>query len=129
MKIQLFENGRGLIHGTDSKRISCHIAGTLVIGTAQISIAHDTEEIMPLLFNGSTGTHNATFTSELGNVYELGKIQIKVGRIVPPSQTAVDLMELRCRVDALEAECKALREENLELKNIFDTNSLNFLIK
>lgn len=129
MKIQTFKNGKGLIYGTDAKRVSCDIAGTLSIGTAQISISPGAEEIMPVLFNGCTGEYNATFTSVLGNVYELGKVQIRGGRIVPPPQIAVELMELRCRVDALESKCEALEEENRELRNIFDTNSLNFLIK
>jgi hypothetical protein len=89
----------------------------------------DVEAIVPVLFNGCTGVYNATFTSSLGNVYELERVAIKGGRIVPPSQQAVDLMEMRCRLDSLEDECKALREENIRLANIFDTDALNFLIK
>ena len=129
MILQLFRNGRGLIHGADNKRISCKVGGTLAIGTVQVSIAPDAEAVMPLLFNGITGEYNATFTSALGNEYELGRIVIKGGRVAPPSQTAVELMELRCRVEDLEDETKALKEEVRELRNIFDTNSLNFLIK
>lgn len=129
MKLQLFKNGKGLIYGTDNKRISCDIAGTLSIGTAQISISPGAEEIMPVLFNGVTGEYNATFSSALGNVYELERVALRGGRIVPPSQLSIELMELRCRVDALENECETLMEQYRELANIFDTNSLNFLIK
>jgi hypothetical protein len=129
MKLQLFKNGKGLIYGTDNKRISCDYAGTLSIGTAQICIDLDKEAFVPVLFNGVTGEYNATFTSALGNVYELERVSLRGGRIVPPSQLSIELMELRCRVDALETECEALREQYRELANIFDTNSLNFLIK
>ena len=129
MRIQLFKNGKGLIHGDDSKRIGCGIEGTLRIGTAEVNIAPNKEIIMPLLFNGSSGTYAATFTSVIGCVYQLERVTIKGGRIVPPSQTSVELMELRCRADALEDRCNCLETEVRELKNIFDTNSLNFLIK
>ena len=129
MNIQLFRNGRGLIHGTDNKRISCDVGGTLAIGTVKVSIAPGTEEVMPLLYNGGAGEYYATFTSALGNVYELGKVALRAGRILPPPQVIVELMELRCRVETLEDENKALKEEVRELRNIFDTDSLNFLIK
>ena len=127
MKIQLYKNGGGLICGADNKRISCSISGILKVGSAEVKVC-DGETIMPLLFNGSTGDYNATFTTDLGNIYELGRVSIRGGRIEPPSKTAVEIMELKCRVDSLEAECEALRAETRRLSNIFDTDSLNFLI-
>ena len=128
MRIELFKNNKGLIHGSDPKRITCDVGGTLKIGSVEIPVAMDVEAIVPMLFNGCTGVYPATFTSSLGNVYELERVAIKGGRIVPPSQQAVDLMEMRCQLDSLEDECKALREENIRLANIFDTDALNFLI-
>lgn len=128
MKIQTFNNGKGLIYGTDNKRIGCEIAGTLTIGTTEILIIPSEESILPILFNGCTGEYKSTFTSASGVVYDLDKVTIRGGRIVPPTQEAVDRMELRHRIDELEAECEALRESIRELSNIFDTNSLNFLI-
>ena len=128
MKIQLFKNGKGLIHGDDAKRIGCDIEGTLRIGSASVNISPQEEAIMPSLFNGSSGTYNASFTSAIGCVYQLERVTIKGGRIVPPSQTSIEIMELRCRLDSVEKECEELREEVINLKNIFDTNSLNFLI-
>jgi hypothetical protein len=128
MRVQIFKNGKGLIHGADAKRIVCDIEGTLKIGAVEISISPEQESIMPVLFNGTSGVHSATFTSILGNVYELENVTIKGGRIVPPPQTSVELMELRCRTERLEEEFEAMQNELLELKNIFDTNSLNFLI-
>ena len=121
MKIQTFKNMRGLIHGSDPKRIGCDRAGTLKIGNTEISITTE-DGIMPLLFNGCSGDYNAIFTDKEGNVYELEKVAIRGGRVVPPPPTTVELMELRYRMDAA--------EDRIEmLSNIFDTNSLNFLFK
>ena len=128
MRIQTFNNGKGLIHGSDPKRIGCDIAGTLQIGSVEISITPDTESIMPILFNGCTGTYQATFTSASGCVYNLERVSIKGGRIMSPPREVIELMEMRSRLDSLEAECESLREQTRELRNIFDTNSLNFLI-
>lgn len=122
MKITTFRNMKGLIHGPDPKRIGCDRAGTLKIGTTEINISPGEDAIMPLLFNGCTGDYEATFTSSGGVVYNLEKVAVRDGRIKPPSPTTVELMELRLRQDKSE-------EEIEELKNIFDTNSLNFLIK
>jgi hypothetical protein len=120
MRIQTFKNMRGVIHGSDPKRIGCDRGGVLKIGNTEISISPG-ENIMPLLFNGCSGDYIATFTDSEG-VYELEKVAIKGGRIAPPPPTTVELMELRCRMDAVEDKVNMLG-------SIFDTNSLNFLIK
>lgn len=129
MTIQTFKNGKGLIHGTDPKRIGCDKGGVLKVGNTEISISPGTESIMPVLFNGCTGEYKATFTDERGTVYDLAKVTVREGRIVPPPQTAVEFMELRCKLDSLEEMCNGMQEQIRELSNIFDTNSLNFLIK
>ena len=38
MKIQLFKNQKGLIHGEDSKRIGCEQEGVLKIGAVEYDI-------------------------------------------------------------------------------------------
>ena len=129
MRIQTFKNHKGLIYGTDSKRIGCDKDGILRIGTAEVNISAVGESVMPVILNGCTGTYTATFTDKNGEVFELERVTLKEGRIVPPPQQAVDFMELRCRAELLEEQCKALSEEITELRKIFDTNSLNFLIK
>lgn len=128
MRIQVFKNGKGLIHGSDAMRIGCDIEGVLKIGATEIKISPGEDSIMPLLFNGCSGVYTATFTSVIGSVYHLETINVKGGRIVPPTQVSVELMELRCRVEMLEEQDKANKNEIAELRNIFDTNSLNFLI-
>ena len=122
MKITTFRNMKGLIHGGDPKRMSCDKAGVLKIGKVEVNISPGEDSIMPMLFNGCSGDYEATFTTSSGVVYRLEKVAVRGGWIAPPPPTTVELMELRCRADAAE-------ERIEELSNIFDTNSLNFLIK
>ena len=129
MRIQIFKNNKGLIYGSEPKRISCDIGGVLKIGSTKIEVKANTENIFPLLFNGSTGKYKASFTSDAGCVYELAEVTVKGGRVLPPSQTAIEFMELRCRVEYLEDRCIELENEVIRLNGIFDTNSLNFLVK
>ena len=128
MKIQTFNNMKGVIHGSDPKRIGCDKEGVLKIGATEINISPGADSIMPMLFHGATGNYEATFTDKHGIIYNLAKVAVRNGWILPPSETAVEIMELRCRADAAEEECDALREQIRELSEIFDTNSLNFLI-
>jgi hypothetical protein len=122
MKIQTFKNMRGLIHGADPTRMGCDRGGILKIGNTEIPISKDEDPIVPLLFGGLSGDYRATFTDSGGNIYELDKVAVRGGRIAPPPSTTVELMELRYRVDELEDKVEFLGK-------IFDTNSLNFLIK
>lgn len=129
MKIQTFRNMKGIIHGSDPKRIGCQKSGILKIGSTEIKITSEEDAIMPLLFHGVSGDYNATFTDEGGNVYTLEKIAVRSGRIAPPPDVAVELMDLRCRADEAEAERDAIKEDIVKLEHIFDTDSLNFLIR
>ena len=133
MTITTFKNMKGMIHGSDPKRIGCDNKGVLVIGygssTEEVKISPEADSIMPTLFHGATGDYPAIFTDEYGNVYDLGKVAVRSGRIASPPPSAVEIMELHCRADSAEDEREALRKDIEELKGIFDTNSLNFLIK
>ena len=129
MRIQTFKNMKGIIHGSDPKRIGCEKSGVLKIGNTEINISHEEDAVMPSLFHGATGDYNATFTDSEGAVYTLEKVAVRGGRIAPPSPTDVEIMELHCRADIAEAERDALRERVYELEHIFDTDALNFLIK
>lgn len=128
MQIQTFMNGKGLIHGRDPKRIDCDRDGILKIGDTEISVSPGGDSIMPILFHGATGEYTATFTDAQGDTYDLGKLEVRNGRITPPRPIDVELMELRCKADVFEREVQYLRQRVEELSNIFDTNSLNFLI-
>lgn len=129
MKIQVFKNGKGLIYGADAKRIGCDKEGILKIGSVEIFISTEAEAVMPMLFNGSSGIYGATFTDRSGDAFDLGRVTIRGGRIDPPPQASVEFMELRCRIDSMEEIVSVMQQEISELKKIFDTNSLNFLIK
>lgn len=128
MRIQTFNNEKGLIYGSDPKRIECDKEGILRIGSTEITLSADKEEMMPSLFNGSDGDYSASYEAE-GKVYDLGKVSVRGGRISAPPQSAVELAELRYRADKADAEIDTLKAEIEDLKGIFDTNSLNFLIK
>ena len=128
MKLTLFTNRTGLIHGDDPKRIGCDEEGVLKIGRTEIAVSpKNGNAIVPLLFNGCSGDYPATYTTNR-STYDLGKIAVRGGRIEPPSHTALELMDLRCRAETAEAERDELRKEVEDLKKIFDTNSLNFLL-
>ena len=129
MKIQLFKNGKGLIYGSDPKRIECDHEGVLEIGQIKVMIKPGTQSVMPLIANGSSGEYKATYTDVYGTVYTLKTVTVKKGLMHPPSKTAFDFMELTVRADMLEDRCEKLEDAVKELASIFDTNSLNFLIK
>ena len=129
MRIQTFSNMKGLIFGSDPKRIGCDKEGVLKIGSTEITVTPEKEAILPLLFNGGTGEYPATFTDVYGAEYELEKVSVQSGRITPPPPTSVEMMELRCRADAAEKMNEVLMERIKTLEGIFDTNSLNFLIR
>ena len=129
MKITTFRHMKGLIHGGDSKRIGSEKAGTLKIGTTVINISPGEDAIMPLLFHGCSGDYEATFTTLGGVVYKLEKVAVRDGRIKPPSPTTVEIMELHSLLDEANNKVDRLEEKIKELENIFDTDSLNFLIK
>lgn len=129
MKIQTFKNGRGLIYGKNAKRLTCHKTGVLKIGDTEIKLVSGAESSVPLLFYGGTGKYAATFTDHKdGRVYDLGKVEVHEGLISAPPSVAVEIMELRYRLDQSENECEALKARVTELENMFDTNALNFLI-
>ena len=127
MTITTFKNMKGLIHGSDPRRINCDREGTLNIGKAEIKVSANS--IMPVLFYGATGEYEATFTDKDGNVYQLERVLVRKGLIQPPPATAVEFMELRCLLDQACDKIKELEKEICRLDHIFDTDSLNFLIK
>jgi hypothetical protein len=129
MKIQTFRDMRGLIYGSDPKRIGCDIAGVLKIGSTEIRISPGTDSIMPMLFNGCNGNYDAIFTTASGVVYTLERVAVRNGWIQPPAPMVLEIMDLKCRMDEKDRELEQMRAKIVELENIFDTNSLNFLIK
>lgn len=129
MKITTFINMKGLIHGSDPKRIGCEQGGVLTIGSTEVSISPESDSILPLLAHGGTGDYEAVFITKDGKHYDLGKVEVRSGRIAPPPPTAVEIMELRCRADAAERKFEMLMAEVQRLASIFDTDSLNFLIR
>lgn len=129
MRLQVFNNKRGIIYGNDPKRICSDRDGTLKIGSTEIILSPEKSQVMPVLFHGATGAYNATFTDSAGNVYNLEKVTVQTGRIVAPSETKAEIMELHCLLDEANGKADRLQEKVCELEGIFDTDALNFLIK
>lgn len=128
MNIQLFLNKKGLIWGGDNKNVTCDRTGVLKIHNTCIDVVAGQECVLPQLFYGASGDYDATFTTKDGEVYTLEKVAVRSGRILPPPSSAVELMELHSRADIAERDRDRLWEKVEELSNIFDTNSLNFII-
>ena len=127
MNIQLFINKQGIVYGNDNKRIYCDREGVLLIGSTKVQVNANADNVMPLLFYGASGDYEAKFVTT-DATYDLGKVTLRSGRIVPPSPEEVKIMDLTCRADQAERERDEMREKIEELSNIFDTNSLNFII-
>lgn len=121
-------NKKGLIYGKNPNRITCDVDGTLKIGGTKITVKSKEDCVLPTLFYGASGYYDATFTTR-DEVYELGKIEVRNGRISSPPSHMLELMDLRCRADRAESERDAIKKDVKELQEIFDTNSLNFIIK
>lgn len=128
MKITLFSNKTGLIHGDDPRHIHCVLPGILTIGKTTVRITADDGDLFPNLFNGCSLEHLATYHADDGTVYDLGKLIIRRGWICNPSPMQLEVMDLRCQLEEAKAEREDIRARIKELSEIFDTNSLNFLI-
>lgn len=125
MLIQTFKNRKGLIYGEDASHIGCDKDGVLRIGSLAVNISAGQESVFPSLPNGD---YKAIFTTTDGTVYALERVSIRAGRVLQPPESTLELMALRIRLDDLESLCEALVAKVRDLDNIFDTNSLNFLI-
>lgn len=129
MIIQLFNNKYFLIHGEDNKRLKCERSGTLRIGNADIPVTANEECVLPALFFGASADFKATFTTIDGVEYDGGKVSIRSGRLLAAPSEKVEMMELHLRCDDAEKRLIKAEEDVDRLKKIFDTNSLNFIIK
>jgi hypothetical protein len=129
MIIQLFNNKNFLIHGDDNKRITCEHSGTLRIGDTEIPVKANEECVLPPLFFGASADFKTTFTTLNGDTYDGGKVSVRSGRILSAPSDKVAIMELHMRCDEAEKKLKEASEDIDRLKKIFDTNSLNFIIK
>lgn len=129
MKLHLFSNKKCVIFGHDSTRLECEREGTLRIGATNIKVAPGEPISLPSI---ADGTYKPCFTDSDGTVYEGYVTVVRNGRITSPPKEALELFDLRCRYEELQtkmAEKFAILDKEIEdLKSVFDTNSLNFII-
>lgn len=126
MILQTFDNSTGIIYSSDPKRVRAATKGTLSIGPARISIVSG-DNLLPVLLNGATGRYPSLFTDENGDKFDLGIIEIRNGRILPPSDIEADMARLRATVDIFNLKLEAFELRVSKLEQSFDTDSLNFL--
>lgn len=140
MKLYTFSNKKCVIYGHDPTRLECEREGTLRIGATRIKVAPGEPISLPPLPNG---TYRPSFTGSDGTMYEGHETVVRGGRITSPPKEIIELFELRCKYETLEKEtAKVIGElkksvsdkfgeidkEIEDLKSVFDTNSLNFII-
>jgi hypothetical protein len=128
MKIQTFNDGTGIIYGDSPSILTCEISGVLNIGGTEFTIDSERETHIPQLFNAASGNFKAEYITEK-KTYTLRKIKVKRGFIEPPSDDVVEMTYLKARVDEVDRKCEKVLAEVARLDKLFDTNSLNFLIK
>lgn len=126
MKIHRFKNGTGTITGVDTQRIYSDASGILQVGAVALAITNATEGVaVPRI---KDGIYCARFVSG-DNEYSLGNIKVRNG-FISPQKIYTDIeIRLMHRVDELEEKVVTLEAKTNELDSIFDTDSLNFLIK
>ena len=129
MKLYTFSNKKCVIFGHDPYRLECEREGTLKIGATKIQVTPSEPISLPTIVDG---TYKPSFTDSDGTVYEGYVTVVRNGRITPPSKEVLELFDLRCRYEELQTKMAekfdAIDKEIQELKGIFDTNSLNFII-
>ena len=129
MKLYTFSNKKCVIYGHDPTRLECEREGTLRIGATKIQVIPGEPISLPSI---ADGTYKPSFTDSDGTVYEGYVTVVRNGRITPPPKETLELLDLRCRYEELQTKMAdkfdAIDKEIKELKGIFDTNSLNFII-
>lgn len=127
MELKLFLDKTAAMCGENPKRIVCSEEGVLHIGNDTVSISTK-GSVFPELFHGASGNYEARFVTK-GETYSLGKVMVRNGRIAPLSKLETELIMLRLRADIADRDREEMKKEIKYLRGIFNTNSLNFLIK
>lgn len=129
MRLYTFSNKKCVIFGHDPYHLECEREGWIKIGPTKIKVTPGEPITLPPI---EDGTYKPSFTDSKGSVYEGYVLVVRNGRITPPSKEVFELLDLRCRYEELQTRMaekfEAIDKEIQELKSIFDTNSLNFII-
>lgn len=124
MRIHIFKNGTGVIHGGDPRRLFCDCKVTLNIGGAFTEVT-PTGVPAPAL---TDGIHTAV-ASTADKEYILGSYTVRGGVIIPSGKYSTNEIKLMHRCDELENKLDEITERVYKLEHEFDTDSLNFIIK
>lgn len=129
MKLYTFSNKKCVIFGHDPTRLECDKEGWLKIGATKIKVTPGESTNLPPIVDG---TYKPSLLASDGTVYEGYVTVVRNGRITSPPKETLELFDLRCRYEELQtklAEKFAIIDKEIaDLKSVFDTNSLNFII-
>ena len=136
MTIIIFDNTKGIIRGSDPRRIISRYGGVLQIGDDRIKVEATVKNELPNLCGGYTGEVNATFYCDTGCTHELFNVYLDGGVIVPPSKDYESLAQDYKLVSVLnsriEEATKALEELNAQKQEAvvaLNNNPLKHLIE
>lgn len=125
MRIHLFNDKTGVIHGIDSRNLIADKCGTLLIGGKKIPVFDSRLTALPAILDS---TYMAKFEGCDGVIYHIGSVAIHNGGLVSNKSYTERELALRHALDEAEVRIAELTERVDALEKIFDTDSLNFLI-
>ncbi len=125
MRIHLFNDKTGVVHGIDSRNIIADKCGTLIIGGKKIPVLASRLTALPAI---PDSTYMVKFEGVDGFSYHIGSVAIHNGGIVSNKSYTERELALRHALDKAENRIAELTERVDALEKIFDTDSLNFLI-
>lgn len=125
MRIHLFNDRNAVLYGYNPHNLISDKPGTLNVGSKVIRVSSD--NAIPFT-NVHDGTYMASFVSDDGIAYDIGRVTVHNGGIITNRTYTEREIELKHALDRAEDKISELVEKVNVLENIFDTNSLNFLI-
>lgn len=136
MTIIIFDNTKGIIRGSDPRRIISRYGGVLQIGDDRIKVEATVKNELPILCDGYTGEVDATFYCDTGCTHELLKVRLEGGVIVPPTAEYENLARdyklvsvLNARIDEATKALEKLYAQRQEAITALSKNPLKHLIE
>lgn len=125
MTLHTFKDKTAIIIGGLFGEITSDRSGVLTIGKQTVNVTANVPASLPMLTDGIKSVK--LLSGE--EVYTVGQVNVRYGRLVPQSYMSKSEIALKHRVDELEKNIALIFSELSRLDKKFDTNSLNFIIK
>ena len=111
MRIHLFNSKSGIIHGYNPHNLIADKDGTLNVGSKVIRVS--SEKVMPFPAIPDS-TYTASFVTDEGIAYDLGRITVHNGGILSSRSYTEREIDLRHALDAAEDKIEALEKKVAE---------------